>query len=136
MEENVPQSLPAPNAGDAPAKGKGKGKKGKGKAAGDPPPPPRRLPEGDLTQPMLKPLLPPGASLWHGNVAGTWNSHYPPFPRVSAAWALYGHRGAAVKVLRDVWSKHLMMHAQTVADCPIQGLFVGDGVAAVPAVAP
>lgn len=64
---------------------------------------PRVLPRGELTQAMLKPLVPPGGSIWRGNTAGCWQSHMSGFPRCSRSWHLWGHRRAAVLVLRNVW---------------------------------
>lgn len=98
----------------------GKSKKPKVKSA---PPSERRLPPGDLFQPDLKPLLPPGGSLWRGHQRGTWNGHYPPFARITKSWLLYGHRTAAVLVLRQLWEQHLLVSGQEISECPILGLF-------------
>ena len=110
-----------------PAKGKGKGKgkaKAKAKAAAGPGDGgERRLPEGDIPQAMVAGLTPPAGHIWRGNKNGSWNGHLPPFARCSFAWGPYGHREALVMVLRDLWEKHLLMHGQSEADCPIQGLF-------------
>ena len=56
-------------------KGKGKGRcKGKVKGTGDPGPMASRpLPTGEFFQPDLKPLVPPGSTIWRGHKDGTWN---------------------------------------------------------------
>jgi hypothetical protein len=115
------------------AKAKGKGK-GKGAKAVDAVEVPLVLPVGDLTQPQLKPLVPTGGFIWIGNTRGTWNSHFPPFERVSYPWHLCGHRAAAVLVLRDLWLKYYKVNvdAGTINNCPIVGLFKEDGLAALP----
>ena len=86
----------------------------------------RVLPKGDLFQPDLKPLLPPGATVWRGHTRGSWNAHYPPFPRCAYSWHMYGHRQSAVLCLRDVWEKHLSVNGLSVSDCPILNLFESD----------
>ena len=93
----------------------------------------KKLPDGDLAQPMLKPLVPAGGSLWRGNNNGSWNSHFPPYPRFSASVHLYGHRESAVMCLRSLWEHYLHEHLLELADCPIEGLFLADGIAAIAA---
>lgn len=83
----------------------------------------RALPEGDLYQKDLKPLLPPNAFLWRGHQKGTWNGHLFPFPRIARSWQLYGHRTAAVLVLRQLWEQHLTLEGLEVSECPVLGLF-------------
>lgn len=98
---------------------------------------PLELPQGDLFQPQLRPLLPPGGSIWRGNKSGTWSTHYPPFRRCSKSWNLHGHRGAAVLALRDCWEKHLLMEGLPVSACPVRGLFEANAEdAALPPSAP
>lgn len=111
---------------------KAKAKAGKAKAKAQPGPAlDRVLPEGELTQAMLRSLLPDGGSLWKGK-AGNFQSHFPPFKRASATWQLWGHRGAAVRVLRDCWENALLAQGKSTDQCPIKGLFTQDGVAALP----
>ena len=85
------------------------------------------LPHGDLLQPDLKPLCPPGGSIWRANQSGGWSGHFPPFPRVSKAWALYGHRWSAILVLRSFWESYALMQGEDVQTvCPVEGLFNAD----------
>ena len=100
------------------AKGRGRGGGGKGKG-----PVVRRLPEGDLQQADLAPLVPPGGHIWRGNKVGAWSSHLKPFRRFSLSWHVHGHRWSAVLVLRDLWSKYLLLNGETEEQCPIEGLF-------------
>ena len=60
---------PAPPAPKAKAKGggKGRGRGGKGGGAAAE----KVLPMGDLTQPMLRDLVPEGGHIWRGNQSGT-----------------------------------------------------------------
>lgn len=88
------------------------------------------LPVGELSQAQLKPLVPPGGSLWIGNKSGCWQSHHPPFARVSRSWHVYGHRRAAVLALQDCWEKHLSLKGQGTSACPIVGLFADDAATA------
>ena len=90
-------------------------------AAADPPP--LAVPNGDLTQPELKKLIPPGASIWVGRASRTVNGHYKPFKRDSASSHLYGNRWAAILVLRQLWRKHLLVEGRVESECPIRGLF-------------
>lgn len=84
---------------------------------------PRALPVGDLSQAQLKPLAPPGGSIWMGHRSGCWQSHFPPFRRVGRSWHLYGHRRAAVLALQDCWEKALVWEGKDTSACPIIGLF-------------
>ena len=110
--------------------------KGKGNGKGDPDPMVSRpLPTGEFLQPDLKPLVPPGSTIWRGHKDGAWNGHLPPFKRVIATWSLYGHRPSAIIVLRDLWTRYLMTRGLSESDCPIIGLFEGTGTAALDVVA-
>ena len=115
---------------EAEAKGKGRGRGARGKARGTPPPP-LGVPAGELEQPQLKPLVPPGASIWRSNTGFAWCGHMPPFKRDSASWHLYGHREAALLVLRNLWRKYLLQHGLSESECPITGLFQTNVEAAV-----
>ncbi|CAK0789936.1 unnamed protein product, partial [Prorocentrum cordatum] len=96
--------------------GRGRGHKGKGKGKE---PEKKKLPEGDLVQTDLKPLVPPGGFIWRGSVNGSWHSHFPPFKRFSKSWHLHGHRWSAVLVLRDLWAKYHLIRGETTESCPI-----------------
>ena len=91
----------------------------------------RKLPEGELFQPDLVGLVPPGSHIWRGDNVGCWCGHLPPYKRISCSWSLYGHRESAVLVLRDLWSRFLTSQGLENSACPIQGLFAGCGVAAL-----
>ena len=108
-----------------PCKGKGKGKgRARGAAGRGGGPPPRRLPDGELAQADLRPLVPPGSHMWISNVSGAWSGHCKPYKRISFSFALYGHRHAAILVLRGLWERHLLKEGQECPrDCPIVGLF-------------
>lgn len=91
----------------------------------------RPLPQGDLTQAEIRDLVPPRGHIWRGNLVGSWQCHMQGFSRFSASWHLYGHRESVVMCLRD-WRKYLASESMDLAECPIDGLFVGDGTAALP----
>ena len=82
-----------------------------------------KLPPGELTTAQLSHLRPPNSGLWRGNLQRRWNGHCPPFMRVSASWDLFGHRSAAVLVLRDIWQQRLFLEGKDVTECPVEGLF-------------
>jgi hypothetical protein len=85
---------------------------------------PAAVPPDAISQPEMKDMLPPGASVWQGRLgSGAWCSHLPPHPRISRSWALAGHREAAMFVLRHIWS--LWLHDQGLqnTDCPVAGVF-------------
>ena len=112
--------------GDGQGAGRGAGAgRGRGRGGRRGPIAPRlELPEGDLPQPVVKQLTPPGASVWRGNIQGCWHGHCPPFRRVSASWHVYGQRGAAIIVLQLLWGQHLTVAGlRCPQDCPVHGLF-------------
>ena len=76
-----------------------------------------------MQQADLAPLVPPGGHIWRGNKVGAWSSHLKPFRRFSLSWHVHGHRWSAVLVLRDLWSKYLLLNGETEEQCPIEGLF-------------
>ncbi|MDA8609461.1 hypothetical protein N9L19_00940 [bacterium] len=100
------------------AKGSGRGGGGQGKGAVV-----RSLPDGELQQADLAPLVPLGGHIWRGNKVGAWSSHLKPFRRFFLSWHVHGHRWSAVLVLRDLWTKYLLMDGETEEQWPIQGLF-------------
>lgn len=82
------------------------------------------LPSCSLEQVSLKPFCPPGGYIWKGNKARTWNGDYPPFRGRSAAWSVYGMRGAAIEILRSLWLNHAEATGQQMPqDCPVRSLF-------------
>lgn len=92
----------------------------------------RPLPQGDMTQAEIRDLVPPRGHIWRGSLVGSWQCHMQGFSRFSASWHLYGQRESAVMCLRDLWRKYLASESMDLAECPIDGLFVGDGSAALP----
>ena len=80
-------------------------------------------------------LLPPGASIWKARSHCAWAAHFPPWPRTSASWSLYGHREALRRVLATVWTQYLEDQELTPADCPIAGIFPDSSVATAAAAA-
>eukprot|EP00972_Heterocapsa_arctica_P033624 4948088-Heterocapsa_arctica.AAC.1 len=81
------------------------------------------MPAGTIEQKDAKKLDPPGGFIWRGNKSGTWQGHYPPMPRRSYSWAVYGQRGAAMRVLQDMWSKWCNCHGVDKSEAPIAGLW-------------
>lgn len=117
----VPPASKGGRAGGAAARGRGNGRGGSASSSSVAA---LRLPEGDLQQRQVKHLLPPGCSIWRSNLQGSWQGHCPPFRRCSASWHLYGHRFAAVLVLRKLWAQHLEISGGVVPqDCLVEGLF-------------
>ena len=82
------------------------------------------VPDGAITQPEARILLPPGASVWKANIEGCWMGHFPPFKRVSKSWRLHGHREAALEVVKDCWRTYAEANLVSVeAVCNVLGLF-------------
>ena len=67
-------------------------------------------------------MLPAGASLWKDVRYGSYQGHYPPYPRVGRSWAKYGEKGALVLVLQELWS-HLFSTGEPRSACPIADLY-------------
>ena len=85
---------------------------------------PAAVPVDGLTQPQMKELLPPSASVWQGTVgSGSWSVHLPPHSRIARAWTIAGHHAAALHLLRAVWQLWLDDNGLLPADCPIAGVF-------------
>lgn len=78
-----------------------------------------------VPQSEARQYVPPGASVWRGNKALSWNGHLPPNARTSRSWALYGANGALKLVLQALWKQWLFSQGLTEAECPIVGLFDG-----------
>ena len=133
FQKRYTEKLVAVQAAQAAARPK---PKAKARARAPPAPDPvRPLPQGDLTQAQIKHLCPPGGSVWRANVHGSWMGHFPPLPRVSFPWNVYGHRYSAVKLLRNLWESWAMIHGMVLPrDCPIVGLFHAEGEADAAAV--
>lgn len=100
----------------------GRAGRGKGGRAAQPAPlvwPADRLP----SQSDAKAMCPPGGYIWRSLRSGGWQSHYPPYPRVSASWHLYGEREALARNLRSLWRNHCESQGLALANCPVEGLF-------------
>ena len=80
------------------------------------------IPFGDLRQANLKPLVPPGGSLWRDN-AGGWDAHYPPFRRQCFSWSKWGARNSAIYCLRYLWRGWMKVKNKSLEDVPVDGLF-------------
>ena len=80
------------------------------------------VPDGAITQAEAKQMLPPFASIWNNWKDGAWCAHQQGHGRTSGTWLEYGHRGAALHVIRDCWQKYLDDEARPLTDCPVAGL--------------
>lgn len=65
------------------------------------------LPADALTQPEMKRLSPPGSYVWQNTSTQAWLGRLPPAGQVSRSWLAHGHRGSAILVLRELWSRAL-----------------------------
>ena len=86
-------------------------------------PNPDIFPEGALTQPVVKAMLPPGASCKKTTAGKQWSIllHSRTF---SKTWGIEGgEREAALFVLRAVWAKWLDINQLPEHHCPVTGLF-------------
>ena len=96
----------------------------------------RELPPDDVMETSRANLLkPPGAFIWRGNPktgdpkSGAWHSHYKPYPRFSRSWVAAGtERNALREVLAHVWSLWLRDNFLEEKDCPVAGIFTGEGL--------
>ena len=89
---------------------------------------PGRVPAGEISQPQLKLLCPPGGFVWTGHATGTWHCHFKPWPRASRSWHLCGgSRPAAVEILKFLWDRWCVTHGASHDDIPIIGIFDGEG---------
>ncbi len=83
----------------------------------------KAIPPGELTQAQVKALASKGGFVWEGRANGSWQGHFPPWPRTSKSWFLYGQRQAATCVLRYLWDCWQEQHDLTRADVPIPNLY-------------
>lgn len=74
-----------------------------------------------------KAMCPEGGFIWRSLSSGGWQSHYKPFPRMSASWTKWGEREALARNLRYLWSCHLEQRGLPTSACPIEGLFESGG---------
>jgi hypothetical protein len=85
---------------------------------------PAAIPEGEIEQRVAKSSVPPGTSIWRNHASAGWCGHCPPFKRISKPASTHGHRGAAVWVIRKLWSQFLELQGSDISHCPIRNLFV------------
>ena len=95
-----------------------KGKRG-------PKPKARKAPDAfDMEQSEAKKWIPEGTSIWRDNVDVGWETHCPPFRRVSFSQTKYGNMQVARRLaFQDLWRKHLALFGKTPEECPIVGIF-------------
>ena len=84
---------------------------------------PKVLPTVDLDQKVARKLVPPGGYIWRSNTDGRWQGLFAHMPRISYPWSLYGHRGAAVRVLQDLWAHWCTAHGFDKTESPIADLW-------------
>ena len=82
----------------------------------------RPLPDA-IAQADAKHWIPPGSSIWRGNVRQEWCGHMPPHKRIQASCTLLTEPGALRDVLRRLWRQWMHIHGKSLADVPITGLF-------------
>lgn len=80
-------------------------------------------PEHSIPLELARTVKPEGGSLWRDVRHGSWQGHYPPFPRVGRSWARYGELPALTLVLQNLWGWWLLEHGLEEADCPVKGIF-------------
>ena len=95
-----------------------------------------KLPDGDISQPQAKQLLPPRTHIWRDRIRGGWHGHREGFARVPAPWSQHGgERGALLACLRGLWAQHLEAEGLEESTCPIAGLFSGRSAVHLPGIA-
>lgn len=98
-----------------------------GAAEEKPPKYPKRVPsfpDAGIDLVLARALVPAGGALWKDQKFGSWQGHYPPFPRIGRSWRKYTEREALRLVLENLWGWHLLEKGLQPADCPISGIFV------------
>ena len=81
------------------------------------------VPADSISQQQASRMTPPGAHVWNGWKQGSWHGHLPPYTRISAPWATWGHRNAILHILKTLWSWWLEDEGLPTSACPVQGLF-------------
>lgn len=121
-----------PPAPSAPAKGKGRGN-GRGRSGagrrgvGATSPPSLAWPADSMpSHAEAKAMVPKGGFMWRSLRAGGWQSHFPPFPRMSASWHRYGEREALDMNLRSLWSHYCEIKGLPLTACSVRDLFSHD----------
>ena len=87
-----------------------------------------RVPAGDFSEDQARQMLPPAASIWQEVRDDQWRGRVFGGNRVSRACLCYGgSRGAAIEVLRIVWTQWLEQNLLSPEDCLVTDLFTVDG---------
>lgn len=81
------------------------------------------LPPSNIPVIAARQLVPPGASLWQDDKYGSWQGHYPPYPRRGRAWRKWGEGMALKLVLKYLWAKYLCDEGWDTDMCPVGGIF-------------
>lgn len=84
---------------------------------------PEVIPKGGISQAEAASMCPLGAHVWRNARGRAWCGHFPPHPRCSAQWQVFGHRQSALKVLQKLWGHFLEDHDLPRSACRVQGLF-------------
>lgn len=83
-----------------------------------------RIPDGEITQPEAKALLPPDCSIWRQCTVGGWCVDLEGHGRQSALWSKFGGEHASMlHILRNVWRLRLQDWGMDESECPVQHLF-------------
>lgn len=64
-----------------------------------------KLPKGAITQAEAKLLAPPDSYIWRNESSQSWCGCIKPMGSISRSWMCHGHKGACVKVLRELWNR-------------------------------
>lgn len=110
-------------AAAASASQSGAAQRSKKRGASTPAPKHKPLPVGNIEHGEANALKPPGSSIWRGLKRGSWAGHFPPEPRCSFSWNLYGERRACILVLQTLWAQYCAHTGTPREDVPIQGLW-------------
>jgi hypothetical protein len=79
-----------------------------------------------IEQKDAKMYLPPAANvhIWRSNTRGEWNSHMPPFKRITCSYIKFGSSELALKqCLKLVWKQYLDARGLPETACTVKGLF-------------
>lgn len=81
------------------------------------------VPAGSIDQPQAARMCPPTAHVWNNWKGAAWCGHLPGYERVTASWAVFGHKEACLNVLRGMWTRWLDDNDLANSACPVKGLF-------------
>lgn len=81
-----------------------------------------------IEQRSAKKYTPTSCSVWRDLSRGGWCAHPEGFPRLSESFSRHGgSRHAFMALLGNMWRLYLEQHKKSRADCPVAGVFEGDG---------